>query len=313
MPYRPIVIAALQAAGLYAAGVLVPVLGQFAVFFVPVPLIALAVLEGRQAGLFATLLAAVLVAALGSWQTALLLFLLGFGLMSLGLSEGMLRGLRPELAVLAGGLLPLAAVLAVAAPALLQAGKPPVALAEEFLRQSIADGQKIYNDLGMTGLAGTIGSLSDTLVFYIARLIPGMVILTTLLQAAGCYGLARLLVLRRRPDHGLAAGPTLATWHAPDAWVWPLIGTLATVALAEHGSGPWFIGLNIGMLFLLVYTTQGAAVLEFFFRRARIPAVLRGILHGVLFALPTLVLVVALGVVDIWADLRKVRPAARTP
>lgn len=311
MPFRPVIVAALQAAGLYAAGIVVPLLGQFAIFFVPVPLITVTVLEGRQSGLLATVLAAGMVAALGSWQSALLLFLLGFGLMALGLSEGLLRGMRPESAILAGGALPVLALLAIAAPVLLQSGKSPVAITEEFLRQSIVDGQKIYTDLGLTEVAQTIGSLSDSLVFYVARLIPGLIAMTMLLQAAGCYGLSRALILRRRPGHGLAAGPAFATWHAPDQWVWPLIATLAVIALAPHGSALWFAGLNVAVLFLLVYTAQGAAVLEFYYRKARIPTVLRSFFHAVILALPTLVLVVALGVVDIWADLRKVRAAEK--
>jgi uncharacterized protein YybS (DUF2232 family) len=309
MTLRPIIIAALQAAGLYIIGSIVPLLGQFAVLFAPVPLITATVLHGRATGAAATGLAAGFVALLGSWQVAVVLFLLGFGLMALGLAEGMLRNLRSETVVVVGSVLPLAALMALLAPFLLQAGKDPLALIETYLRTAITDVQKLYTDAGATEVAQVIATLSDTLVHYLVRLLPGIILTTTVMQAAGCYGLARALVLRRRPDLPMASRPALPLWHAPDTWVWPLIAMLALIAVSSRGTALWFVGLNLSFLFLFVYTVQGVAVLEFYFRKARIPVVVRSIMHAVLLALPTVVAVIAVGVVDIWADFRKVRAA----
>lgn len=310
MTIRPILTAALQAAGLYIIGSIVPLLGQFAVLFAPVPLITATVLHGRAAGAAATGLAAAFVALVGSWQVAVVLFLLGFGLMALGLAEGMLRNLRSETIVLIGSVLPLAALAFLLAPFLLQSGKDPVVLVETYLRTAITDVQKLYTDAGATEVAQVIATLSDTLVHYLVRLLPGIVLTTTVMQAAGCYGLARTLVLRRRPDLPIAGRPALPLWHAPDTWVWPLIAILALIAVASRGTTLWFIGLNLSFLFLFIYTVQGVAVLEFYFRKARIPVIVRSVMHAVLLALPTVVAVIAIGVVDIWADFRKVRPGA---
>lgn len=311
MPYRSIILAALQAAGLYIAGAVVPFLGQMAILFVPVPLVIVTVLQGRAAGLSSIALAAVLVALLGSWQTAMVLFVLGFGLMAIGLSEGILRDLRPEGTVLIGTLLPLAALLVLLAPILLQAGKDPMTLVETFLRTSIADVQKLYTDLGATEVAQTLDAASDTIVFYLVRLMPGILLATTVMQAAACYGLARTLVLRKHPTMPLASRPSLPLWHAPDLLVWPLIVILGLIALPDRGLR--LIGLNFSFVFLFLYAAQGVAVLEFYYRKARIPLLLRGILHTVILALPSVVAVVAIGVVDIWADFRKVRVHMQPP
>ena len=47
--------------------------------------------------------------------------------------------------------------------------------------------------------------------------------------------------------------------------------------------------------------------MEHYFRKAGIHTVVRGLLHAIILALPVVVCVMALGVVDIWADFRKVR------
>jgi uncharacterized protein YybS (DUF2232 family) len=311
MPFRPVIIAALQAAGLYIVGGIVPILGQFAILFVPVPLITVTVLQGRPAGALSVALAAALAALIGSWQFAVFLFLIGFGLMALGLSEGMLRNLRAETAVIMGSLLPLAAIVVLFAPVLLQSGKDPVTLVETYLRSTIADVRKIYTDAGVAEVAQMLDTFSDTIVFYLVRFLPGIVLTTTVMQAAGCYGVARALVLRRRPDLPLASRPSLPAWHAPDQWVWPLIGILGLIAVSPRNSPAWFAGLNLSFVFLFVYAAQGVAVLEFYFRRMRIPLLLRALMHAVILALPSVVAVIAVGVVDIWADFRKVR-AVRT-
>lgn len=313
MAFRPIIIAALQASGLYIIGGIVPLLGQFAVLFVPVPLITVSVLHGRASGTAATALAAIVVAFLGSWQVAFVLFLLGFGLMALGLSEGMLRDLRTEATIIAGSALPLTALLILLVPYVMQSGKDPVALIETYLRTSLADVRKLYTDAGVHEVAQMLDTLSDTIVHYLVRFLPGIILTTTVMQAAGCYGLARALILRKRPDLPLASRPALPFWHAPDPWVWPLIAILGLIAVASRGSAAWFVGLNLSFLFLFVYAAQGIAVLEYYYRKARIPLLLRSLMHAVILALPTVVAVIAIGVVDIWADFRKVRVTPSPP
>jgi len=63
----------------------------------------------------------------------------------------------------------------------------------------------------------------------------------------------------------------------------------------------------------LVYTAQGAALVEFWLRKVKIGVVWRSFAHTIILTLPPLIaVVVALGVVDIWADFRKVRSVPPT-
>lgn len=310
MQLRPVIIAALQAAGLAIAGFLVPVLGQMAMLFTPAPLIVLTVLHGRKSGIIATALAAVIVSGLGSLQLSVALLFLGLGMMALALAEGMIRNLRHEATVILGAFVPILLLLVLITPAFLKAGKPPVEIAEAYLHQSMQETRQLYTGMGLTDLAQTLDLVNDKIIYYAARLFPGIIAVTALLQSLVCYGVARSIILRRRPDLPLASQPLLALWHLPDHWVWGLIVTLVLVALPVPGAR--FAGLNLVFLYLLAYTAQGVAVLDFFLRKFRIPVLWRSALLSVILTLPTAVAVVAFGVVDIWADFRKVRvPAAK--
>ncbi len=315
MPYRAIITAALQSAGLYAAGFLIPLIGQVAVLFVPVPIIVLFIREGRQAGYLALVLASGLAAALGWWQAAVLLFFLSFGLMAIGLSEGMIRRMKAEQAILLGGAVPVAALVLVLSLLLLKSGRNPIAVAEEYLRSTLNDARDVYAKLGLSEVVQTLALVTDRIVRTVVRILPGILLSTSLLQAATCYGMARAILLRRDQASPLASQPTLAAWHAPDNLVWGLIAALMLIAWGVIDPGrttAFYLGLNLVFPFALLYLVQGIAVLEHVFRKARIPVLWRSVLHTVILALPVVVLIVPLGIVDIWADFRKVRkPAGR--
>ena len=87
---------------------------------------------------------------------------------------------------------------------------------------------------------------------------------------------------------------------------WGLILTLACAVIPQEKAH--IISWNAAILFGVLYLAQGMAVVEHYFRKAGIHTAIRGMLHAIILALPpTIVCITALGVVDIWADFRKVR------
>ena len=305
MPYRAILIAALQAAGLTVPLFIIPVLGQFLSLFAPIPLVIITVREGRPAGLAALVTAAALIGLIAGGHFLVVLFFLSFGLMAAGIAEGMLRRLRPEQAILAGGLLPIAALIVVLTPFLLKAGKNPVTFAEDYLRTSITEAQQLYTQLGIAEASQMLASVTDRMLYYLVRLSPGFILAASLFQAAVCYGMARTIILRKSPGVPLSPAPSLASWHAPDSWVWGLIAALALIALPNESTR--LIGLNSAVVYLLVYTAQGVSIVEYLLRRAKVAMIWRSFIHTVILTLPSVALIIALGVVDIWADFRKLR------
>jgi len=294
MNYRAILIATAQTLGLFVAGLLHPI-GQLLTLFTAVPLIVIYVREGRNNGL----------AALGGWHTSAVL-LLSFGLMAVGAGEGMRRGMRPEQTALLGGLMPVIVVGAALSFYLVKAGKNPVPEIESYLRESIAAAVKTYNDMGLAETATQITSYAETIVHYGVRLIPGITIATSVLQAASSFGIARFFIARKQGTAPALQQARLSEWHAPDTWIWGLITALALVVVPQDAAK--VIGWNLSILFGIVYLAQGTAIVDFFLSKTTNRNFLRGltIALALIFA-PAILFVMVLGVMDIWSDFRKVR------
>jgi len=304
MNYRSILIALTQTMGLYLAGFLIPVLGQVVALFTPVPVATAYVRYGRREGVSALLASCAVIAVLAGWQLGAVLFF-SFGLMALGLAEAMKRGLKAEYVALAGGMLPvLAAVLAVSYY-FTHIGKNPVVVIENYLAKSMAESARLYTSIGLREMATMINSISPSFIHYLARLVPGIVVTTSVMQAACCFGVVRFLLLRKKEAGISLSYPSLAEWHSPDSWVWGLIACLTLLAIPQETLR--LTGLNLAILCIAVYTTQGVAVVEHYFRKAKIHFAVRSILHTMILILPSVAFVIALGIVDVWADFRKLR------
>jgi len=310
MNYRSMLLASAQTLGLFIAGFVIPFLGQALMLFTPVPIIVTYVRDGRAEGLTAILLTGSIVAVLFGWYIAAILFVT-FGLMAIATAEGMRRRLRPESVVVLGGLLPIAAAGIAVAFYLAHTGKNPVSILEGHLKDSITEAAKLYSSLGLKDMASAVTSASDAFVHYLVRLVPGITVATSLIQAACCFGLARAVILRKSGAASVPWQPSLAAWHAPDAWVWGLLAALTLIIVPNDTAR--LAGLNCAIVFSVVYLVQGIAVVEHVLRKARIQAVARSLIHAIILALPTIAFVMALGVVDIWADFRKVRRPAQQP
>jgi uncharacterized protein YybS (DUF2232 family) len=307
---RTIAAASLWAAGLCLSGLLIPFLGQIAALFTPVPLIILWVRSGRRAGLAALAFAGVAVLSLAGPQATVIL-VSAFGLMAVGVGEGMFRKFKAEGAVLLGGLLPLAVLGAALTYYFVRIGKNPVAVLEQSFHEILKEAVALYLRVGLKESAEMVAAASDKFVYYMVRLMPALAVTSSVLQAACCYGLARVLMLKRDGQASGYGGTSLAAWYAPDVWVWGLILALSLVAIPSSSGRT--VGLNLVIVFIAVYAAQGMAVVEHALKKVRIASFGRGLIHALILATPLLVFVTALGVVDIWADFRKVREGAIPP
>lgn len=306
MNYKATLSAAMQALVLFLSGFFIPLLGMM---FTPVPLVLAYVRQGRPEGLAAVgILAAIagfLVGPVIGWQAAMVL-LLGCGLLAVGLAEGILRQWKPESAALAGGLPPVAVLTLAAASFFLRTHQNPVTFVETFLHEQRALAAKLYTDLKLTEVAAAVQAVPDTFVHYLVLLLPGIVVTSLILVAAACFALSVRIIARRPGTAPMPVVPALAAWHAPDVWVWGLIATLVFITLPYETVK--ITGWNLAILYSVVYLVQGISIVEHYLRKARVQPVVRGLIYAIILALPpTVACVMALGVVDIWADFRKVR------
>jgi uncharacterized protein YybS (DUF2232 family) len=314
MDYRPVFMAIIQTLGLFLAGGIIPqfspalgVLAQILALFTPVPLILVSVRNGRWPGLVALIASSACITVLGGWQAGAVL-VLSFGLMAIGVSEGLRKNFTFEQTSLLGGLLPIAVLGSIALFYLVKVGKNPIMEIDAYLRESITTAAHTYSSMGLAEMSAMISSIPDKVVYYFARLLPAIMISISLMQAAGCLAISRAFIARRPGREPLPQQPPFASWHAPDSWVWGLIVTLALIIVPQETAR--LIGWNFAIIFTLIYLAQGTAILEHYLRKALLKPFLRGVISCLILALPSIVFVIALGIVDIWADFRKVRPSA---
>jgi len=175
----------------------------------------------------------------------------------------------------------------------------------------MAEAAKVYAAMGLADMAATVTAMSDKFVHALVRLLPGIGVATSVVQAAFCYGIVRAAFIRRPGPIPLPVQNSLASWHAPDTWVWGLIASLTLLVVPDEIA--WYVGWNLTILFAILYLAQGIALLDFYLRKTHMRPFVRGVIHTLILALPSIVFVIAAGIVDIWADFRKVRgPVLKT-
>ncbi len=301
MNYKAVLTAAAQSAAFFLSGFFIPLLGMI---LTPVPIVLAYVREGRPEGLAALGISTAIVGAIEGWNVAAVL-LLCFGLMAIGTAEGMLRRWRSESVALAGGLLPAIALTLAAASFFITQGKNPVTFFEAFFQEQRALAVKVYTDLKLTDVAAAASAIPNTSIHSFVLVLPGIVVTSLVLLAAACFVLSvRIITRKSGPGPALVAAP-LSSWHAPDVWVWGLIVTLILIMVPNETLK--FTGWNLAVPATLVYLMQGIAIVEFYLKKARIQPIIRGLIQVIILALPIIVCEIALGVIDIWADFRKLR------
>lgn len=101
------------------------------------------------------------------------------------------------------------------------------------------------------------------------------------------------------PDFG-----DLTLWKAPEWIVWIFIA--AGGMLFVPVEGVVIFGMNLLIIVCLTYMFQGLAITAFFFRKKQIPRMFRFFFYGlILIQQYMLIIVVALGLFDLWVDFRK--------
>lgn len=282
---------------LFLSGLFVPVGGIVLMLFTPqpglrlerrsgmVPLLALVPLVAVTAGVVAGPLA-------GAF------YLAGFALLTVLLPLAVRRDWSLEASVVVGTSA-LAVAVAGAAVSLVDSPAELVAGFENLLEQGRDMLLASYADADADRIE-QIRHSADSLIRFFVGIAPAL-----LVMGIGATVLLNLLVVRWRQPSGEVTD--LATWSAPEPLVWVLIGTgyLSFVPAGMFQDFAW----NVFMVVLSVYFLHGLAIVAFLFRRWQTPAWLRVLVYAMLFFEWVFAAGVAvLGVFDLWADFRRLRP-----
>ena len=105
-------------------------------------------------------------------------------------------------------------------------------------------------------------------------------------------------------------GEPLSLWASPEWLVFFLVA--AGFALLAPFPGVRQAGLNLVLVLGFVYFCQGMAVISALLQRFQLPWVLRSLLYILAFMNPLMIVVMILGLTDLWLDFRRLQPPQET-
>jgi uncharacterized protein YybS (DUF2232 family) len=105
-------------------------------------------------------------------------------------------------------------------------------------------------------------------------------------------------------------GEPLSLWASPDWLVFVLVA--AGFSLLAPFPGVRQAGLNLVLVLGFVYFCQGVAVISAILQRFNLPWVLRSLVYILAFMNPLLIVVMILGLTDLWLDFRRLQPSQET-
>jgi uncharacterized protein YybS (DUF2232 family) len=284
---------------LFMAGVAMPAAGVVLFPFVPHPVLSLGLRYGWRWGA-AVLVAAILLLAIFAGQEVASIYGL-FALMAVLLFVllGRLRAIENLVAAVAG-------VVFAAAGGLLAYlfGSWGTMTRElhESMMQHMASALSAYEKMGLSKdsldlLREQIPQLAQTLF----QLLPGLIFLSLAFTVL----INVLLLCRRFPERRSEwlSLDHLRDWKGPEPLVWGLIAA-GFVLFAPGLDALNAFALNVLLVIGACYFAQGLAIIAFFFHKNKVPRFLRGI---------TYVMVVGLGLFDLWGDFRRSKKNNLTP
>jgi uncharacterized protein YybS (DUF2232 family) len=189
------------------------------------------------------------------------------------------------------------------------------AIAESFrnnLLQHLTAAARLYEKMGFPQESlDLLQERTPQIVEMMLELLPGLVFVSI-----GLVVLANVLLLCRRfPDRRTEwiSVANLREWNGPEPMVWGLIACGFSLVLPGFERlRPW--AANLLLVIAAFYFAQGLSIIAYFFHKNNVPRFLRAVTY-VLIAFEQIftVLVVGLGLFDLWGDFRRLKKNNLTP
>lgn len=298
-----------SSAFLFIGGVSLPPLGVILLPFVAQPILVLGFKYGVAAGFGVICLGFLLLVIFAGEELALV-----YGIF--GVLAGLLFGLLGRLRALEQLVLVIAAVLSGLTASLglyfygswsnmfrdLHAG----------LTQQLASAAQVQERMGLSQESlEMIKNQAPQIVDTMLELLPALLFLSfAFITLINVLYLGRRFPERRAQWFSLRH---LREWMGPEPLVWALIA--CGFALFIPGlAAVRVVALNLLMIIGACYFAQGLAVIAFFFHKNNVPRFLRGLTYVlILFQQIFTLLVVGLGLFDLWGDFRRLKKNNLTP
>ena len=293
---------------LFFALMVFPPLGVLIGILSPFPLVFIYLQRGRQVGMaLIALVFVVLLLLVGSNQA--MLFLAEYALMALLLGE-MIRIKLPcdrciAISALASGLVSIVLLLVLF-------GDQDTSVKEIFeqqIRAHFSQSMEAFESVGENKAeVADMKAFAERTAEGFAASYPAFLLIGSLIGSAANYALLRI-AWTRLYGPGLFSGGAFSEWLCSENLIWGFILSAAALFLGQGMVAD--AGLNVFLVVLVIYFTQGLSIVVHFLKARNVQVFFWFVLFILIFVQPLLIgLVAGLGVFDIWADFRKLRKAA---
>ena len=288
---------------LLLSGVVLPPVGIILLPLVPQPVLSLGFRYGRWRALAGTIGLAFLVFIFAGEELAFMYGLLALMTVLLLALVGRLRSIEFLVTAIA------AAIFAVSGGLLFSYYGSWNAVGESFranLLQHLTAAARLYEKMGFPQESlDMLQRRTPEIVEMLLHLLPGLVFVSI-----GLIVLANVLLLCRRfPDKRAQwiSVANLREWHGPEPMVWGLI-VCGFVLFIPGLEGLRIFGANMLVVIGAFYFAQGLSIIAYFFHKNNVPRFLRAVTY-VLIAFEQIftLLVVGLGLFDLWGDFRRLK------
>ena len=308
---KDIIIGIVVTSFIFLMSVVVPIIGFFSAFIIPLPTLFYRSKLGRIFGaVIPVIVTVIMVVFLGRVSIDVLFFfellLLGFVLSEL---------LELELSIEKTVLYTCGAVIVTGTIFLLFysniANKGIYTLVNEYVDKNLKLTLSLYSNMGVKqDNIQMISNSLENIKYVLIRIIPALVVASAVFISWTNLLLAKPIFKNQNlfyPDFG-----SLKLWKAPEFLVWGVIGSGLLLLLPSKPIK--IIGLNGLLIFITVYFFQGIAIVSFYFEKKKLPRVLRFALYT-LVAIQQIVLLVVIGIgfFDMWLNFRKLEHNSSKP
>ncbi|MGD8494075.1 MAG: DUF2232 domain-containing protein, partial [Desulfobacterales bacterium] len=285
-----------------AASIIIPIFGIFCSLLLPLPILYYRIKLGRTISALIPIIALVMMVIVVSTFPFDIVFVAVLLIIGFSLGELLESQISIEKTMLiTGGLVFFGGAICF----ILFSAVSGHDLFDEFSR-SVADNREfllaLYRNMGMP--ADNIPDFTrflDEIQKVVIRILPALLITSTFFIIWMNLLLGRTLLKSRQmphPDYG-----RLNIWQAPDYLVWGVIGCGLLILIPDDVAKT--IGLNGLITLMMIYFFQGIAIVSFFFEKKHVPRFAKIILYALLVLQEVLMVVIAIGFIDVWANFRK--------
>ena len=187
-------------------------------------------------------------------------------------------------------------------------GLSPVALWEHKSGELMDSLAAMFSHAGMSfGDLKVMGLPRMDVQHLLAEVLPALVLINLALVAwVNILVVQRLALLWGWDD----PGEPLSQWASPEWLVFVLVA--AGFALLAPIAWVRLAGMNLLLIMGFLYFCQGLAVISDLLQRYHLPWILRGLVYILAFMNPLILVVMILGLTDLWLDFRTLQPPRET-